>query len=1061
MKKRCTHILFKPISKKSGRARLTNNAAVLLLLLLLSIFTIPAWAQNTIKVTGVVKDSKGITLPGVSVKVKGTTIGSLTDIDGKYSVNAPAGATLVFSYVSYTTKEVAVAGNKVINVTLLDNTTDLNEVIVQGYGQTVKKSDLIGSIGSVSAKQIQERQPLSLLDALQGNIAGAQVVLDGGDPFSQGTVQIRGASTLNGGNGPLYVIDGNLQNDATFLNPSDIASIEVLRDAASAAIYGVRGANGVIIVTTKHGKEGKLVVGVNYYHLFGKLAHKLQTVSANDLRYYRKLRGDGLSGVNADSVNHYLNADNDYQDLLFRTANKDNINLNLSGGQKGLTYYGGLNYTNDKSIVLNSQAQTVKTVLNLDYQATDKLKITNSVNYSYQTGNSIPVGTSAKQVFERNPWTSIYKPDGTLAGYVESKRNPVAFAMYSTNVPTTFIFQDNIQASYQFFKDLRVTGSFNGRMDNIQTAQFTPSALTSTGVAPSVGSSELEKKFSYEVQLFANYNKTFGKDHAVTATLGFSRDRFRDDDFTFGLMNYLNETVFTSNVATVDLTKTNTTATYNATESMFGRAQYSYKNRYILSGTVRRDGSSRFGPDNKWGNFGSVGIAWRFSDEPFMKWAKGFLDDAKLRYSYGVLGNDKLGNDFPYATLYNFGAGSTVTNSGVYNGASGAYIATTLGNPTIHWESTATSNFGLDLTMFNGRFQITPEYYIKNTNGLLYKKLLPEETGFKDGTINLGNIQNRGVEITVSGTPIKTKNFMWTPGLNLTIQQAGVIKELAGHTPYFAANAFYIYEGGRVGDFYLYKNLGVYQYDVSNAYATDGRRLTPVGVTVNTAANTSTASGYTLDGQPYTGAVHQLTRNGLVLKGGATIWQDTNNDGIIDDNDRTIQGNSIPKVYFGFNNYFKYKQFGLSVQFNAQFGNKVYNSVANGQNTNSSTYSPPTVAAIYDSWHAQGDIATYPNFKDKDTYGSISNGTNGLYLQDGSFIRLTSLKATYELPIRLSAKVKARSLNVYVYGNNLLTWTNYSWYDPEFTATSVLVQGIDNGTYPKRREVGLGLNVQF
>lgn len=1057
MKRRCTYFLFNPDPKRS-QTHWRRGLGVFVLLLLMNIAAI---AQT--KITGVVKDSKGATLPGVSVKVKGTTVGTLTDIDGKYSINVPGSqAVLVFSYISYITQEKPVGTSRAIDVTLLDATTDLNEVVVQGYGQTTKKSDVIGSIGGVSAKQIQERQPLSLLDALQGNIAGAQVVLDGGDPFSQGTIQVRGASTLNGGNGPLYVIDGVLNNDASFLNPADIASIEVLRDAGSAAIYGVRGANGVIIVTTKRGKEGKMAIGVNYYHLFGQLAHKLPTVSANDLRYYRKLRGDGLGGVNADSVNHYLNADNDYQDLLFRTANKDNINVSLSGGQKGLTYYGGLNYTNDKSIVLNSQAQTVKTVLNVDYMPNDKFKISNNVNYSYQTGNSIPVGNSAKQVFERNPWTSIYKPDGTLASYVESKRNPVAFALYSTNKPTTFIFQDNIQATYTIMPGLRLTGAFNGRMDNTQTQQFTPSWLTSTGTGPSVGSSELEKKFTYEAQLYANYSKTFGKYSNLTATLGFSRDRFRDDDFTFGLMNYLNETVYTSNVATIDLTKTNTTATYNSTESMFARAQYSYKDRYIVSGTIRRDGSSKFGPENKWGNFGSVGAAWRFSDEGFMKWAKGgILDDAKLRYSYGVLGNDKLGNDFPYATLYNFGSGTNITNSGVYNGAAGAYISTTLGNPTIHWEQTATNNFGVDVTMFNGRFQMTAEYYIKNTTGLLYNKKLPEETGFYLGTINLGNIQNRGAEFTISGTPVKTKSFMWQPGLNLTIQSAGVIKELADHTPYFAANAFYIYEGGKVGDFYLYKNLGVYQYDVSNAYAADGRRLTPVGVTVNTAANTSTATGYTLDGQPYTGVIHQLSRAGSVLKGGATIWQDTNNDGVIDDNDRVVQGNSIPKVYFGFNNYFRYKQFGLNVQFNAQFGNKVYNQVANGQNTNSSTYSPPTVAAIYDSWHAQGDIATYPNFKDKDTFGSISSGTNGLYLEDGSFIRLTSMKFTYDLPVKAASKIGARAVNFYIYGNNLLTWTNYSWYDPEFTANSVLVQGIDNGTYPKRREVGLGVNIQF
>jgi TonB-dependent SusC/RagA subfamily outer membrane receptor len=337
MKRRCTRNLFNPVSQKSTNQRWLRGLGFAMLMILINFVVLSASAQSTIKVSGVVKDSKGATLPGVSVKVKGTSIGSLTDIDGKYALSAPnSNSVLVFSYIGYVTKESTVGTNTTINVTLADNATDLSEVVVTGYGQTVKKRDLTGSIGTVSAKQIQERQPVTLFDALQGQVAGAQVVLDGGDPFSQGTIQIRGASTLNAGNGPLYVIDGVINNDAQFLNPADIASIEVLKDAASSSIYGARGANGVIIITTKRGQDGKPNVNVNYYHLFGKLAHKLQTVSADDLRYYRKLRGDGNNGINADSVNHYLNADNDYQDLLFRTGNKDNINLNVSGGQKGL-----------------------------------------------------------------------------------------------------------------------------------------------------------------------------------------------------------------------------------------------------------------------------------------------------------------------------------------------------------------------------------------------------------------------------------------------------------------------------------------------------------------------------------------------------------------------------------------------------------------------------------------------------------------------------------------------------------------------------------------------------
>jgi TonB-linked SusC/RagA family outer membrane protein len=1013
-------------------------------------------------VTGIVKDTKGETLIGVSILLKGTKIGTASDANGKFSIRIPDNtAVLVASYIGYDTKEVPVGNQTTVNITLTENQSTLNEVVVTGYGQSVKKSDLVGSIGSVSAKQIKERQPTSLADALEGQIAGVQAVTDGGDPLSQGTIQIRGMSSLNSGNGPLYVIDGILSDDAGFLNPQDIATIEVLKDAASAAIYGVRGANGVILITTKAGQDGKARVNVNYYHLFGKLAHKLQTTSARDLTYFRRVENGGAgtgAAVNPDSVSTFDNKDNDYQDLLYKTGNKDNINLSLAGGSKTTQYYGSFNYVNDQSIIINSYARSFTALLNVDFHPSDDFKLSNHVSVSYITGNSVDVGNTASTVFQRNPWVSLYRPDGSMAGYVESKRNPVAYALYGENVPTTYTIQDDIIGTYQLTKDLSFTASASGRLDDANRQTFIPLSITSGAVGPNSGTSYTDNKLLYDLQAFFNYNKTINVNHTITAVLGFSRDRHSDNAYNLALQNYLSEVIRVSSVADLVNTGINSTATYSSTESLFARAQYAYKDKYIINGTIRRDGSSRFGPDNKWGNFGAGGLAWRFSSEPFMKWSKSFLDDGKFRYSIGVLGNDKL-TDFGYSTLLNFGVGTVPSNSGVYNGNNGVYVSANLGNPTIHWEQTIIQNYGIDLTMFGGKLIVTPEYYIKRTNGLLSSQILPEETGLKSGPINLGNIVNHGFEITVNATPISSKGFTWNITGNVTFQDAGLITKL-NPTATSIQGSYLIKQGGHIGDFYLLKNQGVYRWDVSNEYDAQGRRLNPIGVN---AAGTTATSYQEADGSTYTGTMHQLTRNGKILNGGSTIWQDVNNDGVIDENDRQVLGNAIPKVLFGVNDFFTYKNWTLNVLFNASFGNKIYNSIANGLNVESSNYTPPTVAAIYNSWIRPGDIAIYPNMSGavKDTYGSIANGENSLYLENGAFIRLASAKLSYNLPASIATKIKARSLNIYAYGNNLLTWTNYSWYDPEFTTTNILQQGFDSGKYPRRREAGLGINVGF
>jgi TonB-dependent starch-binding outer membrane protein SusC len=1019
---------------------------LLLFPIFLTFFSFETFAQ-TVKVSGVVKDGTGSVVNGASVNVKGTSIGTITDSLGHYSLNAPGpNSIIIFSLVGFVSVEQVVGTKKTINVSLSASVSNLDEVIVVGYG-TQKRRDVTGAISSVSEKDIKERNPVTLFDALQGKAAGVLITNDNGDPSGQGTIQIRGASTINSGNGPLYVIDGIISENADFLNPTDIETIDILKDASSTAIYGARGANGVILITTKKGKAGKPLISFNTYRLYGKLAHELRTTTASELRKYRASRGDANNGYNLDSLNPYLNADNNYQDLLFRTGVKQVASLSIGGGAKGISYYGGITYTDDQSIVTNSWLKRVQSKINVSYQATNKLTVSHSLAFAYQTGNTIPIGNSAKQVFERNPWTSIYRPDGSLAGYVESKRNPVAQALYNINMDNNYTVQFNTQMVYKLTKDLNFTTLFNAQLDNNNNRSLSPSSLTSGGLGDATGSNTFGKNFTWEYQSYFNYNKKL-HDHSLTATAAFSANRRREDEIRISMYKYLTEDILIGNIGTIDLptNKTYTDATAYSGASLIARIGDTYKGRYIVQGTYRRDGSSRFGADNRWGDFYSGSAAWRFSAENFMNGTQNWLNDGKLRISYGKAGNDRLGS--------NYGSYTTVIFGGdYYNGFSGASESTSLGNNTLHWESTTSLNYGLDLTLIKNKLNVTVDYYTKRTDDLLYGSKLPPESGKQNVNINLGSILNKGLEFSAVATVVSKKDFSMQVSGNISFQSSSIL-ELNNHTP-FPSGKWLIQEGGKIGDFYIWKNLGVYQWNESNAYDANGIKLTP-----SIGSNGLPTGTYTLNGEKYSGTVYNKYRNGFKLQGGDTEWYDANNDGVIDDQDKVIAGNGLPKYFYGVGTTITYKNWSLNFLFNGQVGNKIYNSVRNGQNANSSTYTPPIYDAVLTAWRKPGDISVYPDFKLKDTRGSMSVGYNSLYLEDGSFLRLSSVRLAYNLGQRALRSIKMKQIGAYIYGNNLLTWTDYSWYDPEFSSKGLNI-GEDNGKYPKRREIGVGINVNF
>ncbi|MCW3467970.1 SusC/RagA family TonB-linked outer membrane protein [Chitinophaga nivalis] len=983
--------------------------------------------------------------PGVTVRVKGASAGATTGPDGRFSIaNAPADAVLVFTAIGHLPLEQKMTGTGNMQVQLHPASKQLDEIVSVGYG-IARKRDLTGAITSIGRDAIEKRQPVNLIDALQSQAAGVLVMNDAGEPGAEGSIRIRGYSTFStAGNNPLFVIDGVLSESAGNINPGDIQSIEILKDAASAAIYGSRSANGVIIITTKRGVADKPSLDVRYSSVFGKLAHKLRQANADEVRLYRKLQDTTSSGVSADSLNPGFNADNDYQDIITQTAIRQQVDMSISGAGRNANYYSSIQYLDDKGIVVNSWAKTLKSRVNTEFSLSDKVKAGNRFQLVYQKRNNINEGSTLNQTFQRPTNFYVWLPDGTVAGYLSGRRNPLAHALYETNITEAYGGNAYTFLTVKLAKDLTFNTNFNVDLFAPHNITFSSKLTSAANPTASSGGESFDLNIGWQYQAYMNYARTFRKDHQFTAMAGFSAEKYKGNGFDIGGTNYVSELVYYANAYGKLLNnKTTTKGFAHSMASFFGRVSYSYKSRYMLNATLRHDGSSRFGKNNVWGDFPSVSAAWRFSEEPFMAFARRYLTDAKLRVSYGQTGNERIG-DYDAMQRLTFG-------TYYYNDISGVVPTSDFGNNNLSWESTHHTDIGLDLSLLNDRLTFVADYYIKTTKKLLYSRPLPVETGYDNARINLGSIQNKGLELAVNALAIKKKNFQWSTIFNISFER-GIIQQLYNGEQFIAGDKWLVREGGRLGDFYGFRYQGVYQYDQSNAYNDDWEQLSPVFD-----GNRFTGE-YTLNGQKYTGQVHRMYGNGNLLKGGDVIYENANKDSVIDDADRRIIGNSQPTFYAGWINNLTYKNFTLSFTFNLQWGNQVYNNAAAGLNNYTTTHVIPQPYVIYNAWRKQGDITDVPRV-DKSTAWNHRISTR--YLEDASFIRLSYVKLMYTFQQRWLQRVKMKGAGVYLYGSNLITWTNYSWYDPEFSSANALQMGQDNGRYPRRRELGLGINIHF
>jgi TonB-linked SusC/RagA family outer membrane protein len=1004
------------------------------------------------KVQGTVTDDKG-PLTGVNVKVKNTTIGTVTDVNGKYVLNnIDGGVTLVFSFIGYNTQEIPVNNRETVDVKMTESQKALNEVVVVGYG-TSKRVDLTGAVGSVNDKQLQERPAINLEEELAGKIAGVNVSTNSGAPGGETKIRIRGYSSINSSTDPLYVVDGVVWTEGgASINPNDVASIDVLKDASSTAIYGTRGANGVILVTTKRGsaKNGG-TVSYDSYGSIGILAKELkvldskQFLAVEDQSYANIKKYDpvgwaagkyavddpkvirtALIGKLFDAnLNPLYNVD--WQKATTRTAYSQNHNLSFTDGTDKINYGLFLNYGDDEGIIINSYQKRYNARLTFDNQIKSWLKVGATLNYDNRITRTQDDGTGGNNIprmlVEMPSIIPIRYPDGTYGKRtdypnMEGGDNPVAQANEIISLHYNRVFSGNGYANINFFPGLDFRTTI-GVTTSSNTDPHSQSGLVGGSTVNQTYSSASINQWNntyWEWENHLTYTKKFNNTHSLNVVLGTERQNFQQLS-SYGSTQDLSDNYYSYyNLGSGSIPGIPSSG-YTAwqMQSFFGRINYGYKDKYLLTVTGREDGSSRFGSNSKYGFFPSAAVAWRVSQEDFMKDNK-TISDLKLRLSYGLTGNSEIGQ---YQSLANIN-----TNNYVFGGSQAiGTTLTSIGNDELQWEKTAEYDFGLSFGLFNNRINLEADAYLKKTKKLLLNAPLPETSGFTSVFENIGSIENKGIELTLNTINIKSENFSWTSNFNISFLKNKILNLGASNDDIFLGPTFLsqfnlMRVGLSAGSFWGYKVLGTW----GTAEATEAAKY------------------------------------GL-LPGDLKIW-DKNGDGKITADDKTVLGKSIPDGYGTFLNTFRYKNFDLGVELQFDYGNQVMNLTRHsGQDRTGQANSYATVLNAWTPTNQNTDIA-----EDRPAYVRYQTEIYSTKVENGSFIRGKTVTLGYNFPNSTLSKIKMSRLRIYAQAQNLFLITKYTGYDPEtstYNGSSNFTQGILFYDYPKPRTFLLGLNASF
>lgn len=1017
-----------------------------LLLILLAVLVTPVAAQQEVIIKGKVTELvDGTALPGVNVLIKGTAAGTTTDVSGEYTLSVPTGATLIFSFVGYFPEEIVVSNQTRIDVPMSPDITTLQEMVVVGYG-TVKREDLTGSVVSIKNDQLNPGANMSVAQALQGRAPGVQVYQKSGEPGSAMSVKIRGISSITAGNDPLYVIDGmpvnnispvgspsaagisnnpNPRNPLNSLNPADIESIEILKDASATAIYGSRGTNGVVLITTKKGAAGALKINYNVQVGTQRVSNRLDLLSGTE--YRDALNGiiDAGGGAGAARVDDNV-LDTDWQKEVSRSAPIQSHDLSFSGGKDNTKFYASLGYFDQQGVLLNSGTKRYNARLNIENAVDKKYAFGMAMNASYLKDdyNSVGLGINENgsgmySAVYYDPTVPVYDGNGDYfraPSIGTNMDNPVALMRGQYAKSNTYRVFGSVFGEYFVLPELsakvKVAGDLNTSRRNGWIDPSTLIGLQSNGIA-SVWTGESNY---YLLEGTLNYNKKFGDDHSVNAVAGATYEHFGTNTFNGTGRGYLTPDLSYNAIGTgaSDLNLLGSGRQSAVLASYLGRVNYSFKNRYLFTASFRADGSSRFGNNNRFGYYPSAAVAWKIQEEPFLA-SVGFIDELKLRGSYGTVGNQAIGN-YQFMRTYGASSGGPVFD----NTRNTIFFPTRLANPDLQWESSQQADIGVDFQFFDHRITGSIEYYNRKTTKLLLPVPQPLSTGYGDRLENVGSIRNSGIELALAGDIFRRDDFTWNLGGNIATVKNEVLnlgpnkQILNGAIGSIPAGSVITKPGESLGSYYGYRVIGVWQ----------------------------TNDDYT--GWP------------AAVKPGDLKFYDKDGSKSITADDRVVLGSSIPDYTYGITSTWTYKAISLQAYFEGSQGGYLLNSTA------ADTYFPTAfrrnkLAEPYlNRWTPENPSNEYPSFVNPTSQGQ--QVVNSLTVEDASYFRLQSVRLSYTLSIKTGP---IKNVQFYAVGQNLFVITDYNGIDPTSNSLGDDVAKVDYNSYPMVRTFLLGANIQF